>query len=695
MKICNIANQGRMIYLFSRDEKGNQIIRKENSFYPHFFECDSNGIYKGYDGVPLRKVVVDHPNEVSKTRSDKSYSSDIKYVNNFLIQKVDKIEICPIKFIFVDIEVLCTDFPHPEEAKFPVSCITSYDSFTKEYNTWYLGEYSNEKTLLDDFVEYLKDVKPDLFLSWNVSFDYTYLHNRIKNFAKRISPINSVRMGTGKDIFYPNGISIVDYSGNKINPGMFSKVFMREASYALDYIGEVHLGKGKTYKDVDFSELNEEIKLRNQDDVRMMVELEEKYQIIPYYDELRRICKVKWEDLPFNSRLIEALLLEEAKIKNVILPNKKDSEEKVKFKGATRKSVATGLRFGVGMADLTSCYPQMIKSFCLDTQNVAKKGVDVNGTKFKQNSDALLPSIVSKVLAIKDNLKKELKTNPDIKYKYSAIKTVTNSIYGTSGSKFFRLYDVKVAESTTYLVRDLLMYVKRRIEDDGHVVEYYDTDGIYYNTKDNLTPQLNQYIQDWAKLYGKESIDLKFEYEGYFDKVLFMSACHYYGYIHGKEKPEIKGVEVKRVSSSKYESYFQRELIEKILNGENEEGIVEWISIEKERIKTLPYQEVSFPCKITGKKYESTPIFVRAYNYRRLIDKDFKVNEGELFYYTFIEKIGQGEDVIGFKRNGTLPKDIKIDWNGVIRRNITMKADTIFEIMKWDLKLLSGAKTLF
>ena len=268
--------------------------------------------------------------------------------------------------------------------------------------------------MLNDFVKYVQEIKPDLFLSWNVSFDYTYLHNRIKNFAKKISPINSVRMGVGKDVFYPNGISIVDYSGNKKSPGMFSKVFMREASYALDYIGETHLGKGKTYKDVNFSELNEEIKLRNIQDVEMMVELEEKYKLIPYYDELRRTSKVKWEDLAFNSRLIESLLLEEAKLKNIILPNKKESEEKKKFKGATRKSVATGLRFEVGMVDLTSCYPMMIKTFCLDTQNVANKGIDVNGIKFKQNPDALLPSIVSKVLTIKDELKKELKTNPNV-----------------------------------------------------------------------------------------------------------------------------------------------------------------------------------------------------------------------------------------------------------------------------------------
>jgi len=692
MRLTNIHSKGKIVYLFSRDDKGNQIIRKNSDFFPHYYAPDQKGSYIGYDGVPLKKIFVSEPKDVSKFRSEDSYSADILYVNNYLIHKVDKIEPCPIKYVFIDIEVLCKDFPHPEQAKYPISCITSYDSFTKKYNTWYLGECSNEETLLNEFVKYLQDIKPDIWFSWNVSFDYTYLHNRIKNFAKKISPINSVRMGEGKDIFYPAGISIVDYSGNKKSPGLFSKVFMREASYTLDYIGEKFLGKGKVYKDVDFSMLNENIKLRNYDDVSMMVELENRYKLIPYYDEIRRISKVKWEDLKWNSRIIESMLLEEAKLKNIILPNKKKDVKKLGFKGATREVTENGMFFDVGKVDLGSAYPSMIINFCLDESNINKKegkeGTEINGVKFKQNSNALLPSMVKKILVLKNNLKKELKENPDLKNKYDAVKGIINSAFGVFGSPYFRLYNNDIVSSITFLVRDLLIYCKDRIEEDGYKVIFWDTDSLLYNSKEDLSAKLNKYIQDWGRKYGKNCIDLKFDYEGYFTKIIFLGMCHYYGYVEGKKEPEIKGVEVKRASSSKYEAYFQRELIEKVLNKESQSEIIKWIKNEKKRIKTLPLIDVAFPCKVQDKEYLYKPIFVRAReNSKKLFGDKFDVRNVELFWYIFTKKLGYDNDgkiidVIGLKKDSVFNKD-DVNWKEIIRRNIINKAENIYDSLKW------------
>jgi len=419
LPLVNISNKGRIIYLFSRDEKGNQIIRRDNTFFPFFFEPDENGNFRGYDNVPLKKIFVSAPKEVPRLRSLSSYSSDIPYVNVFLTYKVDKIDPCLIKYFMMDIEVLADEFPDVKEAKYPICCITIWNSMNKEYKTWWLGDYVNDKFMLTDFIKYIKEEKPDILFAWhNTKFDYPYLHNCGNqlniNFAKEISPINQVRLGEEKDMFYPAGISIVDYLS------WFRKVNMREASYALDYIAEKYLGKGKKYKNPYFGELNEEIKLRNKEDVEILVSLEEKEQLIPYYNELRRISKVKWEDLYYNSRIIEMLLLEEAKLQNIVLPNKKKNEQKIEFKGAIRDSLKIGIVFDAGKFDLTSAYPSVAKNFCLDSQNIIigetkEKYIEVNGIKFKQNENALLPSIIGKILKIKDKLKKGIKDKTQIK----------------------------------------------------------------------------------------------------------------------------------------------------------------------------------------------------------------------------------------------------------------------------------------
>jgi hypothetical protein len=72
--------------------------------------------------------------------------------------------------------------------------------------------------------------------------------------------------------------------------------------------------------------------------------------------------------------------------------------------------------------------------------------------------------------------------------------------------------------------------------------------------------------------------------------------------------------------------------------------------------------------------------------------KDFKLAKSDLFYYTFIEPIGNDgtgkpRDVLAFKSDCDTFKNtkyqVKVDWARVIDRNILNKVDTVFDIMNW------------
>jgi DNA polymerase elongation subunit (family B) len=520
-----------------------------------------------------------------------------------------------------------------------------------------------------------------------VKFDYTYLYNRIADFAQQISPVRLTRYGDEKDILYPAGISIVDYLT------LYKKVFMREASYALNYIAQKRLNE-KSWASTDFGILDDHIKAKNLNDVKRLVKLEEKYTLLPYYDEIRRLTKVNWEDLYYNSRIIEMLLLEEAKHKNIILPTKIKDIEKMEFEGATRESEVLGSQFNIGKFDLTSAYPSMIVNFCLDTHNIepgqTDDNININVVYFKQNSEALLPSVVKKILTIKDELKNKKKTDKSLQLKYDAIKGIVNSAFGVMGNQYFRLYDNRIASSITYLVRDLIHYTKRRLKEQNIDVIYWDTDSVFTTTKEDISDQLNQYILDWCKTFGKQTIDLLYEYEGYFTGVFFLGKCHYFGHIAGKDNPEIKGVEITRSNSSKYEAKFQQTLLEKILNKENQETVLEWINAEKERIKTIPIEEIGFPVKLQIKKYKNIPIFVRAYEYTKKIYSKFELTSGQLFYYVYIKPIGKDENVLAFteENKNFINWSLHLDWNEMIRRNIISKSENIFEAQGWDTSKL-------
>lgn len=718
MNLLNFAHKGRQVFLFTRDKDGKQVIVQDNDYYPYFFEPEENGKFLSYDGRKLKKVVATSPYDIPKMRSTEAYSSDIKYSVNYITDNIEVFTKCPIKYFFIDIEILTEELPDIKLAKQPISCITIYNSQSKTYKTFFIGKYKTEEALLNDFISYVKSEAPDVWLSWNVNFDYQYLHNRVKDFAKKISPIDTKRpiwktSSRDKDIWYPAGISICDYLL------MFKKVNLRENSYSLNAVAEKHLGKGKTYKVIDFSKITPELEKRNIEDVEIMVQLEDKFHILEYFDEVRRFAKCQWEDLTHNSIILDSIFIQEAKNAGYILPSKAitdyyDDTLEEELQGAYRRS-DNGLFHNIYKADVGSMYPNQIVNFCLDPANICEKdtpnSTKIGETYFKQDDNALIPYLSSKLMREKDALKKKLKEvklgTPEhslLQIKYDAYKGLVNSLYGVTALASFRLYNYKVASAITFLARELLHYVEDNMKSLGHEVIYTDTDALMYKSEKDEINLLNDMVQQWGEDYGKEQIDIHFESEGYFDSILIVGKCHYFGYLNtGKgRKREVKGMEMKRSSSSKYESKFQETLIEKILANGTREDIIRWVDTEKNNIKNSSIIDFSFPAKVswifkdnkfintnTHEEYKNHPIFIRAFVNTKNLIPDFKVLTGESYYYVFIKTLGKDStgkpiDVLAFTVDNSsfLSKD-RINWDEVIRRNIKSKVDTIFEAIKW------------
>ena len=701
MKLINIYNFKRDIYVFWREDNYEFKITKLVGFFPYYYEQNREGLFTSYKGEKLQKIFCSEPAEVSRKRSAHAYEADILFTHRFLIDKVDTIEKCPIKYCFIDIEVLTHELPNVQEAKYPVSCISVYNSLYKTIQTFYLPEYESEYKMVEAFIKYMRQEKFDIWFSWNVKFDYNYLVNRFPDFNEKISPIDKVRYGDGL-VYYPAGISIIDYLS------WFKKITLnREKMYTLDYIAQKHLDD-KANEKIDFSKLSEQLKQKNINDVLRLSKLEDQKHLVSYFDEIRRLTKVEWEDMEWNSRLIDMLLLEEGKKQKVVLPMKPNEErgtldEEVEFAGAYREVYATGRFENIGKYDLGSAYPYAIIDFCLDPANIKESGLDhpsilIDKTWFKQNPNALLPAVTKRLINLKGEVKKELEKTSvdasnykDVETKYDAIKTIVNSAYGVMGNRFFRLYDSRVASATTFLVRSLLHYVKDKLEEKGYKVIYVDTDSVFIQSNKILTELLNQLVQAWAKvIFNKDKVQITFDYEGIYEQILILTKCRYKARLrkkNGELKEETKGIEAKRKDSTVYMKNFQTTLIDKILNNEKKESIFTWI---KQEIKNFNNQElinISFPCKLaqSPELYKNTPIFVRALKNSSI---SFQPKVGDSFYYIYMQ--GKDEDkkemVRAFDEEnfGHILKE-EIDWQRVLERNIIMKLETIFEAMQWQI----------
>ncbi len=653
MKLVNIANNRRTLFLFCRNDKGELSITEKKDFFPYFYTPAPDGKYISYKGEPLRKIILSNPSEIKKSRTENAMEADILFVRRYLIDKVDKLEECPIKYAFIDIEVLADELPDVTKALHTISCISIYNSLQKSIQTFYLGDYKTEYELIDDFIKYMKKEKFDLWLSWNVKFDYNYLVNRFPDFAEQISPVGHTRYGD-RDVFYPCGISIVDYLT------WFKKITLnRASSYALDAVAQKYL-KEQANEKIDFGKLNPKIKEKNINDIERMVKLEEKFKLVSYYDEVRRLSKVEWEDMVWNSRVVDMLLLQEARKKGVVLPMKPRDNEKEEFQGAFREVYQTGTFYGVGKYDLSSAYPYAIINFGLDPTNIIESKdvpthtdfsktniLSIENTNFIQNENALLPTVAKRLVTLKNSIKQKLSTMElnsveykDQKIKYNAIKSIVNSAYGVMGNRFFRLYDKRIASATTFLVRDLLHYVKNEIERQGYKVIYVDTDSVFIDSPKDLSPELNIIVQEWGGKYGKKKIDTEFEYEGRFEKLLILTKCRYVGYLDtGKGiEEEIKGVEARRKDSTVFMKKFQRTLIDKILDKEDKKDILKWIKLQIGLIKDAPIEDIAFPCKLgrAVDDYKNVPIFLRALRNT----EGFKKKVGDPFFYIFVKPEG-------------------------------------------------------
>lgn len=133
------------------------------------------------------------------------------------------------------------------------------------------------------------------------------------------------------------------------------------------------------------------------------------------------------------------------------------------------------------------------------------------GTVFNQSQKGIIPAVLESWFAERKQYKGELgkyeaqleqmekddpeyskvKDKRDFYYRLQYIKKIQlNSLYGCMGNKFFKFFDIRLAETTTKTGREILMHMVRHIGEqfDGEYkyptrsVVYGDTDSAYFKT---------------------------------------------------------------------------------------------------------------------------------------------------------------------------------------------------------------------
>ncbi len=749
-----------VIYKFLRDDSGKRTIERITNFKPYFYISDPNGQYNVFDGSKCSKIYTDLPEQIKEQRDRYTchYEADVRYNNRYLTDCVDVLEPTKYKCLYLDIEVDNSGkIPRPEEAQDIIICIGVYDNLTDSYSTFIhrndfiegsqstifddrlheIFYYKNEKLMLEGFINFFKDSEPDITTGWNlISFDMLYLLNRLINLEMNINVLSPIKSS------YTKGTEAVIKGVAQLDMMQVYRKLSenQEESYTLDNISKKNLGEGKTEDGTSVRQLwkndIERLITYNTSDVMLTRKLEEKLKFIDFLDEVRRTCFCQYEDTMSTTKTLDSYILHMFHNK-IVFPTKIHKKDNEKFEGAFVETWAKGIYENVAVFDLKSLYPSTIVSLNLSLETIdngSSNFIEANNYKIDQTKKGFIPEVIEHLWKERAKYKNLMKTVPlgSDEYKLydnrqKSVKILLNGLYGQTAYPGSRFFDIRIADTTTYIGRNINKWSRDFLTELGFKVLYADTDSAFCTMEGNsiddmlfIKDALNESFDNFAKKFGITKHNFEIEFQKVYRKIFFGTAKkRYSGQVIWKEgritnSIDSIGFEVRRSDSSKMTRNMQSRIFEMILKeNKTKEEVIRYIGeiIDKIRKGDYKLSEIGIPKGISKdladygnkmliddngviKHTSSVPINVRAARYAEQILKLNLSSKPKMIYISSLPeglpKVFEGKPVeaLCFDDEYQIPAGVVVDTELMLEKLIKNKLEAIFDALGWSMREL-------
>jgi DNA polymerase elongation subunit (family B) len=631
----------------------------------------------------------------------------------------------------------------------------------------------SEIELLESFIAWWTDpfYSPDVITGWNSRFfDIPYLCNRIINVLgedkakllspwKMISPKEITSNGRTQHTYEISGIQHLDYIE------LFKKfayTYGNQESYSLNHISSVVLGEEK----LDYSEVGSLNELFEKDyqkfieynikDVELVNKLDNKLGFIDIVLTIAYLAGVNYTDSLATTPVWDAIIYRRLARKNIAVPFANRASIKKDFAGGYVKPPVVGMHEWVMSFDLNSLYPSLImqmnmspetllktkdmsaspESMIVGTYLVKQENVVVaaNGAQFRTDKIGVIPEIVREMYAARVILKKNMLEAKRLKEQCSpedkdqldkirrdisiyenrqmSMKILLNSLYGALGNRWFRYFDLNIAEGVTLTGQTVIQYAEKAVND--HINKFLktkgidrviaiDTDSLYINVSDivkqyspkdpidfldefakrSIEPMLKKVFSQFAQNHGAPENKMEMSREVIADRGIWTAKKRYILNVLDNEgvrftKPKIKMMGIEAVKSST--PLICRDEMKKIfpiIMTSTEAEVQNKIAQFKKKFFGMPAHKVASPRSISdiNKYYDKekiyirgTPIHVRGallYNYlleqKGLKKKYQSIYNGDKIKFVYLKTPNPiHENIIAFP-NDKLPKSLGLN----------------------------------
>lgn len=397
--------------------------------------------------------------------------------------------------------------------------------------------FPDEPSLLAAFARRVREIDPDVLTGWNVvDFDFRVLdrmatHHRLAFDLGRGAGRLQVLDGRGQ---FGSGRALVP--GRVVLDGLalVRGAFLRFDSYALNAVAREVVGRGKTITGSNradeilrmYREDPERFVEYNRNDARLVLEILDRLHLVPLAVERSRLTGMPPDRVAASIASFDFLYLTELARRGLVAPTVRPGDgEEVPQGGGHVLDPRPGLYENVLVVDFKSLYPSLIRTFQIDPlghDRPERVGDDPivapNGARFGRRP-AILPGILDDLFPRREEAKR--RGDPVAS---QAIKILMNSFYGVLGTPMCRFHEPEIANAITSFGREILLWTKARMEQDGLEVLYGDTDSLFVRAgvdapedarrlAERLVARVNADLAEhvWAKWRVESRLELEFE----------------------------------------------------------------------------------------------------------------------------------------------------------------------------------------